>query len=97
MNHIDRLIMEVRKATQGNGKGFAIGCVDYDPDTGIYTATPNAWEGVKGSGDRHNGLLPDWWCSDYGTHEAAVNALYRLFNSFGIAEDNSVVYSIDYV
>ena len=97
MNHIDRLIMEVRRAAQGNNKGYAIGSVDHDPDTGIYTAVPHAWEGVKGSGNKYESTLPDWWCSDYGTHEDAAKALYKLFGSFGISEDYSVVYTINRV
>lgn len=96
MNHIDRLIMEVRRAAQKNNKGFAIGSVDHDPSTGIYTAVPHAWEGLKGSGNKHESPLPDWWNSKYHTHEEAVNALYKLFDSFGISEDDSIVYTVNY-
>ena len=96
MNHIDRLIMQVRKAAQGSGKGFAIGSIDYEPDTGIYTAVPHAWEGAKGSGDKHNGILPDWWNSNYQNEEAASEALQRLFDSFGVSEDYSIIYMINY-
>lgn len=97
MNHIDRLIMEVRRAAQGYGKGYGIGEVDHDPDTGLYTAIPHSWEGVKGSGNKYESHLPDWWCSDYDTHEAASNALCKLFSGFGIPDDYMVIYTINYV
>lgn len=96
MKLIDRLIKEARKATQGSGKGFAVGSVDYDEETGIYTAVPHAWEGAQGSGTALNGVFPEWWCSEYPTEKAASDALNRLFSGFGISEENSVIYAFDY-
>lgn len=96
MNHIDRLIIAAKRAAKANGKGFAVGSVDYDQDTGIYKAVPHSWDGVKGSGNEYESRLPEWWCRDYATHKDAVKALYRLFDSFGVSEDDSVIYTINY-
>lgn len=96
MNHINRLLIKARKAAKGEYR-LAIGFVDYDEDTQKYIAKPQPWDGKPGSGyDERNPDMPDWWHSDYQSEEEATEALHKLFDSFGIPENNTVVFLMDY-
>ena len=49
MNHINRLLMQARRARNGKGKHI-LGFVEYVPEKKKFTASGTIWDGVEGSG-----------------------------------------------
>lgn len=49
MNHVDRLLIQVKQAKSGKNKRI-VGFVDYDEEKKVYTASGTIWDGVNGSG-----------------------------------------------
>lgn len=47
MNHINRLLMQAKKAKNGNGI-HVLGFVDYDVEKGCFTTSASIWNGVPG-------------------------------------------------
>lgn len=97
MQHITKLIRQARKAVNGSDFAFAIGFVEYDSERQLYTAKPQPWDGVKGSGADHTATMPKWWHEEWDTQQEATDALNRLFEGFGIQEKDRVIFIIDLV
>ena len=74
MNHIDRLLLQAKRARGGMAKHI-LGFVDYDFGREKFTASGTIWDGVEGSGG-------ELFYSEHDTKEqalaacAAVAALY---------------------
>lgn len=90
MQQINRLLIRAKKATQGADFRYAVGLVEYDEETKRYTAKPQSCSG-KTSAEMELVTLPD--CE---TEAEAVGALHNLFCGFGIPNENSVVFCVDY-
>ena len=90
MQQINRLLIRAKKATQGTDFRYAVGLVEYDEETRLYTAKPQSCSG-KTSTEMELVTIPD--CN---TKAEAVEALHSLFDSFGIPSENSVVFCVDY-
>ena len=94
MQHINRLLIKARKAAQGDYR-LAIGFVEYDEETHKYIAKPQPWDG-KPESVTEIANMPDWWHCEWSTKEEAIDALHRLFDGYGIPEDNCVIFIMDY-
>ena len=94
MNHINRLIIQARKAVSADYQ-LAIGFVKYDEHAFRYVADPRPFDGNPGSGTG-KAFMPEWWHNDWLTKEEATDALHRLFDGFGIPENNTVIFLMDY-
>lgn len=93
MNHIDRLLIQARKAV--NPPIFSALCIiDHDNITGKWKAVPQLWDGVPGSGFMDDAIPADW-VSEYGTADEAAEAVNNLFASLNISNPNRVVIIVD--
>ncbi|MBC1758728.1 hypothetical protein AABM06_03450 [Listeria ivanovii] len=96
MNHINRLLIRLKETQYKSGYKFAVGFVNYDKETGKYIAKPQPWDGKPGTGTEAVNL-PEWWHSDYTTEEEASEALHRLFEGYGIPEEDCVIFLMHYL
>lgn len=91
MNHIDRLLIQARKAF--NPPIFSALCIiDYDDITEKWIACPQLWDGVPGSGSMP---VPADWKSEYDTADEAAEAANKLFASLNISNPDRVVIIVD--
>ena len=91
MNHIDRLLIQARKAF--NQTIFSALCIIVHDDViGKWKAKPCLWDGVPGSGFMP---VPADWKSDYNTADEATEAAHRLFASLNISNPDRVVIIVD--
>lgn len=79
MNHINRLLMQARRAKGGEGM-HVLGFVDYDPEKKVYTASGTIWNGVAGSGG-------DPFYSEHSTPEEALAACEAVAASYPGSEN----------
>ena len=86
MQHITRLLMQARKATNNYDFVPAIGFVDYDTEKKLYTADPQDPEGAT---------MPKWWRDAWETQQEATDALNRLFEGRGVPEKNRLIFIMD--
>lgn len=91
MNHIDRLLIQARKAV--NPPIFSALCIiDHDDITGKWKAAPQFWNGFPGSGFMP---APADWKTEYGTADEAAEAVNNLFASLNISNPNRAVIIVD--
>lgn len=91
MNHIDRLLIQARKAF--NPPIFSALCIiDHDDMTGKWIAAPQLWDGVPCSGFMP---VPADWKSEYDTADEAAEAVNKLFASLNISNPDRVVIIVD--
>lgn len=91
MNHIDRLLIQARKAF--NPPIFSALCIiDHDDITGVWKAVPQLWDGFPGSGFMP---VPADWKSEYATADEAAEAVNKLFASLNISNPDRVVIIVD--
>ena len=95
MQHINRLLIKAKRAARGAEYRLAVGFVDYDEGSNRYIAKPQPWDGKPGTWNG-NVRMPDWWHDEWATEEEAADALQRLFDGFGIPENNTVIFFMDY-
>lgn len=96
MEHINRLLLKARKVTCSGGYPYAIGFVEYDENTSKYFACPQLWDGMKGSFQRNQPDMPEWWSGEHASEDEAVEALNRLFNHFNVPDESSVIICGEY-
>ena len=79
MNHINRLLLQARRAKNGNG-AYVMGFVEYDPDKKVFTASGRVWDGVAGSGG-------ETFYSEHSTENEAVAACEAVAAQYPGAEN----------
>lgn len=79
MNKVDKLIIRAKKAAQRKAERFFMGFVEYDPDTGKWTAQGQL------CGGKINGVRQIF--TEHDTMEAAVDALQALADKYPNTED----------
>lgn len=93
MKHINRLLIQARKAAHPPiYSAFCI--IDWDERKSKWSAVPQLWDGVTGSGNMDD-VIPADWTSEYDTADEAAEAVDRLFQSLDISDPNRVVIIID--
>lgn len=91
MNHIDRLLIQARKAfTPIVRNAFCI--ITRDDLTGVWKAVPQLWDGVPGSGFTP---VPKEWENEYSTADEATEAVNNLFESLNISDPERLVIIVD--
>ena len=91
MNHIDRLLIQARKAFHPPIYS-ALCIIDHDDITGMWKAVPQLWDGVPGSGFMP---VPADWKSEYDTADEAADAVNSLYESLNIRDPERLVIIID--
>lgn len=86
MQHITRLLMQAKKATNQYALVPAIGFVDYDQERKLYTADPQEKEGTP---------MPDWWRDTWETQQEAADAIDRFFGDCGVPEKKRLIFIMD--
>lgn len=89
MNHINRLLIQARKAAVPSVYR-ALCTIRYDDITGKWIAAPQLWDK---NFDRQT-LLPDW-ISEYDTAEEATEAIEQLYESLNVSDSERLVILID--
>lgn len=87
MDKVDRLIIQAKKAAQRKAERFYMGFVNYDPDTGKWTAQGQLCGG-KISGVRQI-------FTEHDTIEAAVDALQALADEYPNTVEDAVIFIDD--
>ena len=93
MNHIDRLLIQARKAFHPPVYS-ALCIIDHDDITGKWKAAPQLWDGIPGSGFMDD-AIPKGWVSEYNTADEAYEAVGKLFASLNISKPDRTVILID--
>jgi len=83
MKHINRLLMQVRTAKNGNGM-HVIGFIDYDPEKRGFIAKGTIWDGVPGSGGES-------FYSEHATQEEAIAACEAIAAKYPNCENLNFV------
>lgn len=91
MNHIDRLLIQARKAfTPLVRNAFCI--IAHDALAGVWQAVPQLWDGVPGSGFTP---IPEEWKNEFSTADEATEAVNNLFESLNISDPERLVIIVD--
>ena len=92
MQHIDRLLIEAKKAFRPNGK-TGVAFVDYDNEKRKWIVSScMVWEGVFGSGNMAKERSHE---TEFCTQEEASEAMHKYFEEYGIENEDAVVIFID--
>lgn len=93
MNQINSLLRRARRAASpAIHSAFCI--VDFDETINKWTAVPQLWDGVPGSGVADT-LIPSDWKREYDTAEEAAEAVDRFCATLDIADQDRIVILID--
>ena len=87
MDKVDRLIIQAKKAAQRKAERFYMGFVNFDPDTGIWTAQGQL------CGGKINGVRQIF--TEHDTMETAVDALHALADEYPNTVEDAVIFIDD--
>lgn len=93
MNNINRMITRLKRQLSPSIYS-ALCIVDRDLNTGKWTAFPQLWDGVPGSGYME-GAIPADWVMEYDTADEAAEAVDRLFQTLNISSPERLVIIVD--
>lgn len=93
MNQINGLLRRARKVVSPVVQS-AFCIVDFDETINKWTAVPQLWDGVPGSGFA-DALIPPDWKREYDTAEEAVEAVDHFYTTLDIADQDRIVLLID--
>ena len=87
MDKVDKLIIRAKRTAQRKAERFYMGFVNYDPDTGKWTAQGQLF------GGKINGVRQIF--SKHDTMEAAVDALQVLVDTYPNTVSSTVIFIDD--
>lgn len=87
MDKVDKLIIKAKRAAQRKAERFYMGFVNYDPDTGKWTAQGQL------CGGKINGVRQIF--TEHDTMEAAVDALQALADTYPNTVEDAVIFIDD--
>ena len=89
MDKVDKLIIKAKRAAQRKAERFYMGFVNYDPDTGKWTAQGQL------CGGKINGVRQIF--TEHDTMEAAVDALQALADEYPNTVEDAVIFIDDLI
>ncbi len=84
MDKLTRLVIRARKTIQARSERFHFGSVKRYQDEGPYIAQAFVWTGKPHSGRE---IL-----SEHETEQAAIDALYAVYNEYPNTEEDSLIF-----
>lgn len=94
MQYINRLLIQARKMANP-AICNALCFIEHDEERNKWCVIPQLWDGVSGSGFMEGVISADF-VREYDSEEEACSSARTLFDSLGIPENDTLIFTMDY-